>query len=86
MPPASRPKIPRHQRPICRNCRRSWVVGLSQPSAHRAYCCDYELSPHYKNFMEALGTCEYFALAQNGRMCQALGVEKTGLRVGQSTR
>jgi hypothetical protein len=44
------------------------------------------LSPHYKNFMEANGSCEYFALASNGRLCQALGVEKTDLRVGDPIR
>jgi hypothetical protein len=86
MPPASRHKLPRHLRPICRNCRRSWVVGLSQPSNHRAYCCDYELSPHYKMFNDANQSCEYFALASNGRMCQALGVEKAELRVGDLAR
>jgi hypothetical protein len=86
MPQADRQRIPRHQRPICRNCRRSWVVGVSAPSTHRGYCCEYVLSPHYKMFMEANGTCEYFALASNGRLCQALRVEKTELRVGDPAR
>lgn len=82
----AKPKPNTLERPSCRTCRCSWVLGVTMPVSHRAYRCEHEDSPHYRMAMPAEGSCDYYRLATNGRMCQALRVEKVDLRVDHSAR